>query len=338
MVTIGDVAKKAGVSVATVSRVLNRKGKVRPETAQRVFEAVKQLNYQPNLMARNLRRSETRVLLILTPNMTNPYYARILMGIGDTATNLGYSAFICNTADKHENEVKALNMLEQRRADGAILLASALGCERLLPYAERFPLLQCSEFDPEVDISHISIDNYVAAKDVVNYLVELGHKDIAHMSSENNYLSTRLRKEGYQDRLKAQGLPVREEYIAYASRDYSFRSGKIAARKLLSLNPRPTAVFCISDTLALATIMVAQEMGLSVPQDLTVIGFDDVEETQMFHPYLTTVAQPCYDLGCRSAIILTELIHDSQKGSVQEILPHEIVLRESSARAPKKRD
>lgn len=335
MTTIADVAKKAGVSVATVSRVLNGSGPVRPKTAQRVYEAIEQLHYQPNLLARNFRKSETRVLLMLTPNMTNPYYANILTGIGDTATRLGYSAFICNTADSQQNEEKALDMLHQRRADGAILLASSLGCEWLLPYAQQFPLVQCSEFDPDVPITHVSIDNYAAACEVVDYLVGLGHQRIAHISSENSYYSTRLRLQGYTDSMRRHGLALRDEYVACGARDYSFQSGKAAAKHLLSLPVRPTALFCISDTLALGAVMAAQEMGLAVPGDVAVTGFDDVDENQMVRPYLTTVAQPCYDLGSKAALLLNSLIQKEAQDALAHVLPHKLVVRESAAPPPK---
>jgi len=331
MATMAEVAREARVSVATVSRLLNKTGTVSLDTADRVYAAIQKLSYEPNLLARNFRKSESRVILILSPNMTNPYYAHILSGIGDAATELGYSALIFNTADDPAREVEALEMLKKRRADGAILMASNKDCAWLLEYAERFPLVQCSEYGPEVDIPHVSIDNYLAAQQTMEYLIGLGHKRIAIISSENDYISTSLRLKGYSDTLEKHAIAVRQDYIVYASRDYSFKSGKKTARELLAVAPPPTAIFCISDTLALGAITAAKEMGYRVPEDVTVIGFDDVEHTTMFHPYITTVAQPCYELGKRSARLLYDLMSQGKEIPRQVIMEHRLIVRESSA-------
>ena len=330
MATMADVAKEANVSVATVSRLINNQGVVSPDTAARVYAAIEKLSYEPNLLARNLRKNESSVILIISPNFTNPYYSHILSGIGDEAAELGYSALIFNTADDIARERDALEMLKKHRADGAILMASEIGCDWLLEYAEKFPCIQCSEYDTKVDIPHVSIDNYKATQNAMEYLVGLGHKRIAIISSENEYISTNLRLKGYRDTLENHGIPVRDEYIMHASRDYSFKSGKKKAKELLAVSPPPTAMFCISDTLALGAITTAKEMGLNVPQDLTVIGFDDVEFTTMFHPYITTVVQPCYKLGRHSMQLLYSQITQREDVPRQQFLEHQLIVRESS--------
>jgi len=334
MATMADVAREAKVSVATVSRLLNNKGTVSPETAARVFAAIEKLDYEPNLLARNFRRNESRVILLLSPNVTNPYYSRILAGIGDAGAEVGYSALIYNTGDDRERERAALEMLKKRRADGAILMSSSMDCGWLLEYAERFPIVQCSEYGPDVDIPHVSIDNYKATQEAMEYLIALGHRRIATISAENEYISTRLRLDAYCDTLVKNDIAVNEAYIAYASRDYSFKSGKARARELLSVTPRPTAIFCISDTLALGAITAAKEMGYRVPEDVTVIGFDDVEHTTMLHPYITTVAQPCYELGRQAAQLLFSVIMHNTVPQRQVILEHRLIVRESSGPPP----
>lgn len=334
MATIADVAREAQVSVATVSRLLNNQGTVSPETAARVYAAIEKLSYEPNLLARNFRKKQSRVILILSPNVTNPYYVRILAGIGDAGAEVGYSTLIYNTGDDQEREREALDMLKKRRADGAILMSSNMDCGWLLEYADRFPLVQSSEYGPEVDIPHVSIDNYLAAKEAMEYLFGLGHRRIATISANNEYISTKLRLDGYRDTLEERGITPREDYIAFASRDYTFKSGKSCARELLSVNPRPTAIFCISDTLALGAITAAQEMGYQVPQDLTVIGFDDVEYTTMFHPYITTVAQPCYEIGRQAAQLLFAQFIPNTPVPRQVVLDHRLIVRESSGPPP----
>jgi LacI family transcriptional regulator, repressor for deo operon, udp, cdd, tsx, nupC, and nupG len=331
MATMADVAREAGVSVATVSRLLNDQEIVSPDTALRVYAAIEKLSYEPNLLARNLRKNESRVILILAPNVTNPYYAHILTGIGDAFTKLGYSTLIFTTSDDLAREREALDMLRKHRADGAILMASNVGCSWLLDYSSEFPIVQCSEYDPDVDIPHVSIDNYQATVETMEYLLGLGHKQIAIISSENEYISTSLRLKGYKDTLEKHGITPNNDYIIYASRDYSFSSGKAKARELLKVNPRPTAIFCISDTLALGAITAAKEIGIQVPDDITVIGFDDVEHTTMFHPYITTVAQPCYDLGKNAAQMLYAKMTHGKDIPHQMILDHKLIIRESSA-------
>ena len=330
LATIVDVAKAAGVSVATVSRVLNGNGRVGSELRERVMRAAQALQYVPNTAARNLRRSESGTVLILAPNLTNPYYTHILAGIGEVAQGYGYRSFLCNTGGDIGQIQSLLSMLETHEADGAILLATELGAQWLAPYASRFPIVQSSEFDPAVDVPHVSIDNRQAASDVMAYLLSLGHTRIGFIGSQNRYYSTLLRMQSYREALTQAGIPVEESYIRQASEDYSFRSGFQAACSLLSQEMRPTALFCISDTLAFGAIAGAQEMGFSVPENVTVVGFDDVESTTMFHPYVTTMAQPCSDIGRRAM----EMLHGLIRGETvprEVVLPHRLEIRESSA-------
>lgn len=333
VVTIEQVARQAGVSVATVSRTLNNSPAVKPATAQRVRQAIESLRYVPNQSARNLRRNESRVILALAPNFSNPYYSHILTGIGDRAWELEYSVLICNTLGHSSSERQFLKMLESHRADGAILLGCRQDYGWLSRYAERFPIVQCCEYVPDLECPSVSIDNYAAAREMVIYLQTLGHTRIAMIGADNQYISTRLRREGYLDAMAQAGLPVREDWYAQADAVYSFASGQEAARSLLAAEQRPTAIFCISDILALSAISAAQELGLTVPGELTVTGFDDVDYTAMVHPYLTTVAQPCHEMGRRSV----ELILDGFQGGAGDasadraFIPYHLVERESAA-------
>lgn len=331
MVTIEDVAGRAGVSVATVSRVINGSGAVREATAQRVHAAIEALRYVPNQSARNLRRNESRVIFTLAPNFTNPYYSHILAGIVDAAHELGYSMLHCTSAGERNDELSLFSMLDTRRADGAIILASNARYDWLPEYAEKYPIVQCCEYIPVRGAPSVSIDNYAAARESVRYLLSLGHRRIATISSVNNYVSTALRLQGYEDELRAAGAELREDYVQRSSEDYSFSSGMSAAKTLLSLRSPPTAIFCISDILALSAIAAAEEFGISVPGELTVMGFDDVDYTTMFHPYLTTVAQPCYDMGRRSMQLVADMISTGSSAEGETFLPHRLMVRESAA-------
>ncbi|MDD3213632.1 MAG: LacI family DNA-binding transcriptional regulator [Eubacteriales bacterium] len=325
-----DVAKRANVSIATVSRVLNGQTTVAPSLAEQVMNAVKALNYEPNYTARNLRRNESRTLVILTPNITNPYYANIISGIAQGAQENGYSSFMFNTEGKRELEEQILERLSKHQADGAIVLATVLGTDWLYDYAKEYPVVQCSEHDPDYAIPHVCVDNYRAAREVMEYLISLGHTRIGTISSDNHFFSTAERLRGYRDALLEAGIPVEEDYIRYATQGYTFKMGFKAARSLLAQEKRPTALFCISDMLALGAIAGAKEMGFRVPNDVTVIGFDDVEYTTMFHPYVTTIVQPCFDIGHTAVDLVCGLIKRKQvPGEV--ILPHQLMIRESAA-------
>ena len=334
MVKIEDVARAAGVSVATVSRVLNESGGVLPQTRQKVKTAVEQLQYEPNLLARNLRKNESRIILILAPNFSNPYYSNVLSGICDVSRNLGYSTLIYNTYDSNAlDETLVTSLFQKNRADGMITLAVNRDDRWLAKYAETYPLVQCSEYVEDASIAHISVDNRLAAKESVSHLIARGHRRIGIITSANRYLSSMNRMRGYLDALEEAGIERDDQLIAYASADYSFASGKQAARELLSLPKQPSAIFCVSDILALGAIASAGKQGLQVPWDLSVLGFDDVDYTTMFHPYLSTVAVPCYELGRRSMLLLYDHIQQKRDAAMEEYLPHQIMLRETTAQA-----
>lgn len=332
MVKIEDVARAAGVSVATVSRVLNEQGGVLPQTQEKVKRAVDELKYEPNLLARNLRKNESRIILILAPNFSNPYYSNVLSGICDVSRNLGYSTLIYNTYDSNAlDESLVTSLFQKNRADGMITLAVNREDTWLSKYAGKYPLVQCSEYVEEAALPHISVDNRLAARESVQHLIAQGHNRIGIVTSANRYLSSANRLRGYLDALEAAGILRDESLITYASADYSFASGKQAARDLLSLPQPPSAIFCVSDILALGVIASAGKMGLQVPWDLSVMGFDDVDYTTMFHPYLSTVAVPCYELGRRSMLLLYDHISQKPGAALAEYLPHGIVLRETTA-------
>lgn len=330
VVTIEQVALRAGVSVATVSRTLNNSPAVKSATAQRVRQAIEALGYVPNQPARNLRRNESRVILALAPNFSNPYYSSILTGIGDRAWELEYSVLVCNTLGHANSELRFLKMLESHQADGAILLGCHWDYSWLARFARQSHIVQCCEYVPDLACPSVSIDNYRATREMIAYLQDLGHRRIAMIGADNQYISTRLRRQGYLDAMSERELEVREDWYRLADADYSFASGQAAARALLAAKPRPTAIFCVSDILALSVISAAQELGLSVPRELTVTGFDDLDYTTMVHPYLTTVAQPCQELGRQSVDLLLDGLRDGENGQ-RAFLPHRLVERESAA-------
>lgn len=330
MATIKEVAKLANVSVATVSRVLNGSTAVRPQSAKLVMQAIEELNYAPNLAARNLRRNESRSIMVFIPQLNNPYYYSILTGISDTARSMDYSAYICSLEHNPQQEEIIMHTIQNKRADGIIFLFCNQDDLWLKKYVDDFPMYFCSEYVESLNAPYIGIDNFQAAYDTIKHLISIGHKKIGMISNQNSFISTRLRYQGYCQALNDFNLPFRRDYISYASMDYSFGSGTKAAQELLTLPDPPTAIFCISDRLALGALSAASELGISVPEQLSVWGFDDIEYAHMFHPHLSTVSQPCYDIGSICMKQLHRCMTSGENDELRTILPHKLIERESS--------
>lgn len=328
MSTITEVAKEAGVSVATVSRVINRNGTVSADTQQKVYAAIAKFSYHPNDWARSLRRRESRMLLVLVPNITNPYYSAIVRGIEDTARRKHYNTMLCITDVDKRRADEYFDLLRSGRADGAILMDTTKDDKEIPELAKSFPIVQCCEYCGSENVGHVSIDNFKAAYEVVRFLCSIGHKKIGFVGSTNQFISTYQRWLGYEKALTENGLPIEKRYLSYADDDYNFSSGMRAVRELLSQPDHPTALFCISDVIALSAVRIAAELKIRVPEDLTVVGFDDVEYATMFKPMLTTVSQPCYLLGKTSCEMLLEQLDGAPARSI--FLEHKIILRDSS--------
>jgi LacI family transcriptional regulator, repressor for deo operon, udp, cdd, tsx, nupC, and nupG len=332
MATIQDVAGQAGVSVATVSRVLNASPRVSPEARARVLEAIERLDYRPNLLGRNLRRTETRMVLVLLPTIANPFYARIVHGIEETAQHAGYNVLLCNTGSDKDRERLYLGMLSQRLADAAILMAPVLGVDEMESLCRSHPLVQCCEYLEGAAVSHVTIDNRAAARDAVRHLALLGRRRIGMLSCRNRFVSTRDRLDGYKDALLEAGIPYDESLVAYG--DYGFASGRRAAATLFGrpAGERPTAVFAICDLMAIGALRAAHETGLSVPGDVAVAGFDNIIYSSMTEPQITTVAQPQVELGRTAMEILLRQLRGESVAPENIVIAHELLVRGSTKR------
>lgn len=328
MSTIRDVARMAGVSVATVSRVLNESSSVSAEKRETVMRAIKRLNYQPNMLGRNLRRTETRMVLVLLPSISNPFYARIVNGIEDVAHKNGYNIMLCNTGSDISREKVYLEMLKKRLSDGVILMAPELSREELDEIGRRHPVVQCCEYREGSQVSHVSVDNYAAARKVVRHLTGLGHRRIGLISCKNSFVSIKQREQGYLKGLEEAGITPDAGLVKYG--DYGYASGIRAANQLLSGKNRPTAVFAISDVMAAGVLKAARERGLRIPEDIAVVGFDNINISYMCNPMLSTVSQPKYDMGRVAMDLLIRHMTGAQKKAENICLEHELVIREST--------
>lgn len=329
--TIQDVAKAAGVSVATVSRVLNKSSSVAEKTREAVLDAIKQLNYRPNLLGRNLRRTETRLILALLPTIANPFYSRVVKGIEDVAHKNGYNVMLCNTDSNADRERVYLELLKNRLADGVIFMAPEIESTELTLIGETYPVVQCCEYKEDAKVPHVSIDNHLAAKKAVRHLISLGHKRIGMISCNNNFVSTKRREQGYRSSIEEAGLTPDGRLVVYG--DYSFKSGYRMALNLFSLSERPTAIFAISDIMAIGVLRAARERGFKVPEELAVAGFDNINFSSMCEPMLTTISQPKYDLGCTAMELLLRKIRGKLTEAANIMLENELIIRESTVKS-----
>jgi len=327
MATIHEVARHAGVSVATVSRVINNNAKVTEQTKDRVDKAIDALRYEPSALGRNLRNLETKLLLVMLPSISNPFYSEIINGIEDTAIDKGYHILLCETDSNPKRETIYFNMVRNHLADGIISMDPTVNKDRLTELATNYPIVQCSEYDEEGAIPYVTIDNELAAYQAVRHLVKLGRKNIALINSDETFLYARERRRGYEKALQEFGLPVRQEWI-YHTASLEFESGQQAVRMLFRQDEKPNAIFAVSDIFAIGALKEINAKGLSVPQDIAVIGFDKIGFSNMTHPTLTTVAQPRYRMGTIAAGMIINKILGNKVESI--MLDHELTIREST--------
>lgn len=328
MANIQQVAKQAGVSVATVSRVLNGQNTVSSKTRIKVEDAIKKLNYEPSMLGRNLRTSESRILLILIPSISNPFYLEIIKGVEDTAISQNYNILLCETDSNPERENIYFDLIKKKVADGIISMDPAVNVETLKKLAENYAIIQCSEYEECSGIPYVTIDNEEASYRAVKHLIKIGHEKIALMNSDEKYLYARQRKMGYQRALEEHGISLNHEYIIH-TQHLGFEYGQQAMKKILNLQDRPTAVFAVSDLLAIGALKEINTNGLHVPNDIAVVGFDKIDFSNMTNPTLTTIAQPMHKMGTVAAKMLIKKIKREDVESI--ILDHELVIRESTS-------
>lgn len=301
-----DVARLAGVSTATVSRVLSSRGTVRSEMRERVLAAVKKLRYEPNVSARNLRVNKTATIIVVLPDINNPFFSLIVRGIEDVAHEQGYSVLLSNTDNDLDRELASTRILSRRGADGVIFLTARVSSPHILRLAEQTPVVLACEYI-EGAVSQVSIDNVAAAMEATHHLINLGHERIAYVNGPKDIVLCRDRRQGYEFAMRQAGLPVRLELMFEGT--FYLESGGAAAEYLLNLPEPPTAVFCANDELAIGFIHRCFQMGRRVPDDVAVVGFDDIRFAAFQRPALTTIAQPMYDIGVHATRLLLEQIN-----------------------------
>lgn len=327
MATIKDVARVAGVSVATVSRVLNASENVRPETVEAVKRAIEELDYHPNFLGRTLRRLETMKILVMVPTISNQFYSRVIRGIQSVARQNGYHVMLGITESDPVGEQEYVEMARRKLVDGVIFLHATLSASEITELAKSCPAAFANECIPGAEVSAVSIDNLQAGYDAAEFLIRNGHRSIAFVSAGELYGSSSLRREGYCKALADAGIGVNTKL--FLDEGLTFKAGRRAAERLMKDISLPDAVFAVSDSAAIGLISTLEEKGIQVGKDISVMGFDNNQIAEYFIPALTTVSQPQFEIGQKAMELLIEKVHDLTGETKQIVLPHRLEIRDS---------
>ncbi|MFF9217759.1 LacI family DNA-binding transcriptional regulator [Streptomyces viridosporus] len=333
MATMADVARSAGVSVATVSHVLNGTRPVLPHTHRAVLDAVEELGYTPNTLARSLVTSRTRSIGLAVSAISNPYFTEILQGVEAKALEHGYSLLIADPHDDPEHERKVVHLLHERRVEGVIAAPSAQPAG-LLAYLgrHRVPAVFLDRVvdDPEdgdARFDQVCAENTGPTARLVTHLAELGHRRIALVAGLPGLSTTAERIAGYRHGLAAAGLPYDERLLAHG--DSASAGAERATAALLSLEPRPTALVTANNTMTIGALRALRAHGLSVPEDIALCCFDDFAWADLFSPRLTAIAQPSRDIGAHAVQVLLERLAAPERPARTVRLPCAFVHRTS---------
>ncbi|EPK7360613.1 TPA: DNA-binding transcriptional regulator CytR [Kluyvera cryocrescens] len=329
--TMKDVALQANVSTATVSRALMNPEKVSQATRNRVEQAALEVGYLPQLQGRNMKRNESRTILVIVPDICDPFFSEVIRGIEVTAAAQGYLVLIGDCAHQNQQEKTFIDLIITKQIDGMLLLGSRLPFDASIEEQRNLPpMVMANEFAPELGLPTVHIDNLTASFDAVNYLHELGHQRIGCIAGPEEMPLCHYRLQGYVQALRRCGITVDPHYIARGN--FTFEAGATALEQLLALPQPPTAVFCHSDIMALGALSYAKRRGLKVPDDLSIIGFDNISLAEFCDPPLTTVSQPRFDIGREAMLLLLNQMSGKVVDSGSRLLDCELIIRGSTSK------
>ncbi len=318
---------------STVSRVLNghAASTIRPETRQRVIVAADRLGYRPSALARSLRLQRTLTLGMLVPDITNPFFSSIIKGAEDAARERGYNLILCNSEDEPEREATYLRVLRERQVDGLLIASSQMADATIAELREEaFPFVLLNRAAQSAGDLAVVVDNHAAAVEVVAHLAALGHRRVGHIAGPQNTTTGVERREGYRAGVSTYGLADDPELVVEADA-FSEEAGHRALGIMLAGPARPTAVFGANDLIAIGMLQRLREIGLRVPQDLSIVGFNDIPLAGLLEPALTTVRVPQLEMGVSGARLLIDQLEGKSLGDVRVTLPTELIIRASSA-------
>ncbi|MGE5549369.1 MAG: LacI family DNA-binding transcriptional regulator [Bacteroidota bacterium] len=327
MPTILDVAQEAGVSIATVSRVLNQSCRVRPETKERVLRAVENLQYAPDASAKNLRSRRTNLVGVVVPDVSVEFYMELIKGIENTAINSEYNLIICDSQNDPNREIEYIRLLTERRVDGMILTESSMTDDQIAALVGKgFPLVLIGRELPGGGASSVSASNRYGAGLAIEHLIGHGHERIAYIRGIRGGQDEEERFSGYQSVLARHGMAFDPQLVEWGG--FTEEGGARALEKLLARR-KFSAVFAANDEMAIGVMGKARELGLNVPEDLAVVGFDNIRLAHHVHPGLTTVDQPKYNMGAAAARKLLNMLTRGEIVYEKAVLRTELILRRS---------
>ncbi|MEW9123210.1 MAG: LacI family DNA-binding transcriptional regulator [Thermotaleaceae bacterium] len=329
-VTIKDVAKKAGVSISTVSRVINNSKPVSSEIRQKVLEVIEETGYSPNPVARSLVMKKSQLIGVIIPDISNFFIGEILNGIEEIGKMYGYDILLCNTYGDLEQELRYLKLLRAKQVEGIVLMTWYMH-DKLTEYLaeEEIPLVLINRNTSQLDIPSVSIDNFKGAYEMTKYLIEAGHQSIGFI--RNNLDKDAFGFEqyrGYKQAMEESNLEINERLLQYGN--FSLEKAYQIVKQFIEEKIVPSAIFATSDVMAIGAINALLDHGYKVPEDVSVVGFNDIKLASIYRPNLTTIHQPIYDLGAVAMRMIIKLINEEEIQDKVVILPHELTIRNSS--------
>lgn len=336
MVTVHDVARHAGVSIATVSRALNGRSRISAETRERVLEIASSLGYQPNDLARSLAGMATQTIALLLPDITNPFFPELVKGVQTLADERGHLLLLCHNADDGAKARADIAMLRRKKVDGILLVAGTLRGRGIAEATSGVPTVVLDRRVPGLRSDLVTVDHRAGARLAVEHLLGLGHRRIAHVTGPSGVSSSKERLTGWEAALRAAGIEPDSGLVVRG--DFLEDGGYAAGHALLERGVEFTAAFAANDLTAIGLMTSLTEAGLRVPADVSVVGFDGIHLAAYTAPPLTTVAQPIFDLGRRAAELLLERLIDGHTEPRTVVLGTKLVERGSTGPVNKRRE
>ncbi|SEK47565.1 transcriptional regulator, LacI family [Paenibacillus sp. cl141a] len=331
--TIYDVAREAGVSIATVSHVINGKGKISRERREEILDIMKRLNYRPNAIASALAGKRTFTLGLLVPDISNPFFAEMARSVEDQGHQLGYSVIICSTDNQEEKVKRYVNLLRQKQVDGVIIGTGISHGELLKPLQEHsLAIALIARDNPALDASSVRVHDLEGGRLAAEHLLQLGHRRLAVLAENERVTSSSERVRGFVEAAASHGLELSPGCIAAC--DHKIEDGYRRAKAMLELAVRPTALFCCNDLLAVGALRAARELGLRVPEECSVVSFDDTILASVTDPPLTVIAQPIEQMGRMAVDLVVRGLSGKGDPACRIVLPPELIVRQSTTLPP----
>ena len=337
MATLKEVARLAGVHPSTISRALRNDPNLRitEETRRRILEAIEAVNYHPNRVARSLRAQRTNVLALMVPDITNPFFAVMLRGVEDAAGAEGFSVIVCNTDERDEKVRAYLQILMGRLIDGMLIATAKRHDPTVMQLCrEGYAIVLVNRLCEQAEVPSVGVDESLGTRLAVEHLIALGHRRIAHIAGPDTVSTAHVRRSTFEQVLEEHGLEVRSEWVVAGG--FNRRSGYLAMQRLLALPQRPTAILAANDLVALGAMTAAREAGLRIPQELSVVGYNDIPIAAELIPPLTTVRVPMNQMGARAAELLIARITGRALAEQRVVLLPELVVRGTTAPPPQR--